>query len=1417
MSKCLHAAFDQHRACLSTNVPPSCSNLIQKQHPTTDTVYSRNRLHVGARNINPQEMAGLQSVLAVIRAVATHDEFARIALCDHPIWQPLTVLLGLVGCPVPIPLKTELLRTLAALGRSKETALQLWVNLEHIQIIQTIPTTAQFANGAGAGGIDNDLKQIEARNETYPLTQALLEFLHTLYVAAVPRNLGAGPRRAGLDPYVRFVVDTVFLRFYNLNYRDPAEKWSVAEKSLRLLERFVRTYEVRPGHFPSSELGQQEENVPPGFSIMLQLHTNDKSELLRLLLHIVDEACALLDTYTQFAGRASLERAALHALRIVELTLAQQELFFDAHYAANCSILLSGLNKLLLGVNPRSGRPDHILNITKFVTYNGWLPRHAFAAVKVLAFIVRQPQVSGLILGEFTRSAALANEIRHGFVECLEVDGGGCEDVGDETDAGDDGEDDEGRRSDDGGNDIVMSIKEAIVTLLDDCLPQSAPNVAHYLLGFDIGRDIRATRLQQPGVMEFPSNCIKSLITLLDDGIEQLRNGRQLIYARVRLIERAYRLLFALCHNHKTSDVVLRFLRSCNDFLCRHLAALPLMVAAAVVAAAAGADNTGGCGTSTCRLGQMTGLLRCVAIELKTTAQNNQVTQFSNLCKILLGMQQLHAQQHGIGASAVADGSGDGGDFSGFSRTFGGDMTMLGAQTSRTQPTVARSGGSGHAAGLLVIQLLNTLEFEIQPVDRPKLDFFDGALLQQLLQSCEVQPQDHGGSRRAPRLINIKRLDEVLRSELSVVQTTIASGQMAMILQEKDTVLRYALALNAQKSRYVATVRFMEAWGQCTEMVFTVAPVFSIGADAKQSLIIEILQSLLSKVMALDTLPELANLASGTVLQLLVNLRHCYAQQRDAEPSATGASQTAVAAALATPKNNSLSLKYILKHMVEWILLSGGASQKLKSNLYAALLNFMYIVRGTTSKQSQRLAADQSLGNNSSNYVSRLDKSMSLRESAGGDSATATNHTQIAVEVFAAVGDKIVEVLCQDCTGGHDICKMLALSCLDMLFDMDPMVSFVQFIARRGYLTHIVDSLHKTDRELCRVLETVPDNMKALYVYESKMAMLGRVASTHIGAALLLEHKALGVLSQMKVFDMHPDFQLPNYAAQLQQHGGGGMQTLSVGTAFVPPVEQRYQQILFPALSLCDIVLSTLGPENRSAIAQVVYFLLSHGDMIEMVLRAGTPSLSVGLLDELAAITGLIARTANQEYAALSHEHGLTGATMTEHQDLGAHLYRLQRLMLALWPRFILSAATLRDLAKTTDTHLASGDAARSERLVGILRIAANLSLYARNAIANHAADHRTVAVLFAPGVHHDGLQRMDGGLTAAAIGGGGGTLDVSPSIGLVVAQLKSTVEYWTRERHAHDGMVLQRSSLPTLSLDAKSEFLFHMYTIRPN
>lgn len=288
-----------------------------------------------------------------------------------------------------------------------------------------------------------------------------------------------------------------------------------------------------------------------------------------------------------------------------------------------------------------------------------------------------------------------------------------------------------------------------------------------------------------------------------------------------------------------------------------------------------------------------------------------------------------------------------------------------------------------------------------------------------------------------------------------------------------------------------------------------------------------------------------------------------------------------------------------------------------------------------------------------------------------------------------------------------------------------------------------------------------------------------RVAESETGAELLLEHRLLGIMATMRCFDLHPDFQM---RSQGHSHQHNPHHHLS----FIPSVEVIYQQILFPALALCDTVLTTMGKENRSAVSLVVQFLLSHVDMIEVVLRAGSPHLNVGLLKELSALTGLIARTTNQQQLLNFSEPNAS-------QDVGAHLFRLQKLMLSLFPRFLLREATVQEIRKEEQDQRNEKATATVpvEQMAVVLQIAANLVMYARNAIANHSADHRVIRVLFSPSLSEGGVQR---GADAGHV--------VSPNLGVVIAQLKAVVRFYAAEKVAHDSLHRQIGSLSTVHLE---------------
>jgi nuclear pore complex protein Nup205 len=264
----------------------------------------------------------------------------------------------------------------------------------------------------------------------------------------------------------------------------------------------------------------------------------------------------------------------------------------------------------------------------------------------------------------------------------------------------------------------------------------------------------------------------------------------------------------------------------------------------------------------------MTGLLKCIAIELKIASSHGQLKQFEDLCKILLDVGQTEATLGG-GQHKTDNVSVDLSHYYSMSmhNTTVGGLASVTHDATATGGTEYKKHKKSNDSKLLICHLLDCLDFETQQLDKPRWDYFDNIMMQKLLHSCEVMAPSVGR-----KLIDIKKLQDILKDELNSIQTTIATGQRQHILQEIESVLVFALQLNSQKTMASSTIRFMEAWGQVVEILFTVAPVSS---DLKQSLILEIIQALLNRIPPMEIMTELADLASSTVFLLLVNLRHC--------------------------------------------------------------------------------------------------------------------------------------------------------------------------------------------------------------------------------------------------------------------------------------------------------------------------------------------------------------------------------------------------------------------------------------------------------------------------------------------------------------------------------------------------------------
>ncbi|CAB0012521.1 unnamed protein product [Nesidiocoris tenuis] len=227
--------------------------------------------------------------------------------------------------------------------------------------------------------------------------------------------------------------------------------------------------------------------------------------------------------------------------------------------------------------------------------------------------------------------------------------------------------------------------------------------------------------------------------------------------------------------------------------------------------------------------------------------------------------------------------------------------------------------------------------------------------------------------------------------------------------------------------------------------------------------------------------------------------------------------------------SNHYKLTTVITNLVKWILSSGVAPQKVRANLYAALLNFLHLAR-EKSVLKKKSCLDQQ--NRRPDFVTLLDASL-----AGAANTTDRSY----VDVVLAQGERLIDMLCHDCSTSHDICKMLALSCLDMIVEIDP--TSTSLLSSRGYLKYIIDSLLEMDKQLIQLLSNNVRSLKALYVYESKMfflqilpfkrrsinsehfpqAFLCRIASTRIGAEMLLDQKVLACLSVLHYVEKETD------------------------------------------------------------------------------------------------------------------------------------------------------------------------------------------------------------------------------------------------------------------------------------------------------
>ncbi|XP_066259964.1 nuclear pore complex protein Nup205 [Euwallacea similis] len=1170
-------------------------NLRQETPPQIDTIY---RLRTGYhKGVSPQELEGLHAVLLLIRTVAEHDPFARVALCEHPVWSPLGILLGLVSCSVPILLKADLLQTLAVLSQSIANASQMWENLESSQIIVTIHTTSSYA----PRGIQTELDEIESRMEEYPLTRGVLQLLNNLTVFGIPKSLGAGTRNPSFDPYLSFIINSVFLTYNSRGYRDSAEKYEVALLCLKLFEKFLRCYVPKAIDFPTKN-ANCELSSHPGYHLMVQF--NNKTETLSVILDILNDGIRLFDTYVSFHGEERVQECTLACLNIILRTLKLQNRFFMALTETSTTVILNSISKLLLSINRRSGRPDHCINIAKYISYQRHMPKHALVAVQILVHITGTATSHSHFMNILTSTHEKEELLIKGaFFQCLDSN---IDDI-----------------------ETANKTKNEILNLLKQCMQYPAPNLTHFLIGFELTRDISKMDFQYPGVMGFSRTCLHSLLSILDSTISKIVEPPP-----VMITESAYHLLYILASNSKTRGPILRFVRLNKLFFPCHLKQCKTLM-----------RKDPKC------LMQMSWLLKTLAVELKTASTTKQVTYLKFL------------------------------------------ISFLGNMSSSDESNQ------------------------------------DNMFLHQILQ-IEVHE-----SKDIPDIADISTIPE----------------------SNPKLLKKHASDMKLYNEACAAVVEFADAWCQVAEVLVTFMPLEILDAKEQQVFSIHLLLYLLKKVVRSQLLTAVARYLSGSVLLIMDNIKRYYLKERR---------HFNVLVYYLGP------LKEILESLVQWIMTSDVVDGELRINLYAALVTFLQLISSIQSEPPKvSVSASENL------YVALLDGSRHHLE-------TQDNDVTISTDLLGDFGDKLMAVVCHDCIGGQEICKILAMSSFSHLMTLSGNVGWQSYLSGHGFLKHIIQSLLDGNDELRTMLEPGGENAKALYLYSAKVLLLVRLAGSKVGAQMILEQNLLGVFSKMNVFSSHPEISKIWHNDALTKD------------KFLPSPDVHYLQIFLPTLEICNAILTTLGTENQSAVGQIMFFLISHLDVVELILRSGDTALSATYLKELALLTSVISRTANNDLINVLENPNLVCSNR-------AHLYRVQRLMLNLIPKFLLSEENVKTLLMHPDSDTISFQT--SDRLLYGLQIAANLLWYPRNVIANNDVEHGEVGVLFYPSLYDPQLHSLQNKSI-------GHTNEQEPSLGSIVQQLLHTVNYQHQGKVTLDLLTRKINEIPDMnSMDLKPLIEDHM------
>jgi len=545
-------------------------------------------------------------------------------------------------------------------------------------------------------------------------------------------------------------------------------------------------------------------------------------------------------------------------------------------------------------------------------------------------------------------------------------------------------------------------------------------------------------------------------------------------------------------------------------------------------------------------------------------------------------------------------------------------------------------------------------------------------------------------------LCDVRKLYKVLMGEINNSQLVVGASQKQEILKEVKGVLKHAVDRNLVRESFHSKRNAFDAWRQVVEITFAVCPADMIPVDKKQAILMEILNQLMPRITDEDALPELASAVAGTVLSLMANFWFT-CTQIDSMKNPNEISVISMETVCA-----------IFPGLVEGIIAVGSGQARTRANLYGAFLYYIQIGQMYNSITKE--------GEEEGGIFGKQNKE--------------TWETK-TMQTLYKYGDSFLDIVAKDMCQGTCIARMMAMSTMDAIASLDWKHKYLMLMTSRGYLRVLVDQLLEEDAELQSVLSLQPQSMKPLYLFESKMSFLAKVASTDYGAQTLLQFGLISRLTECQFLDFHVE--KPTLLTNTNTMGYTHSED-----PFLPSLLERYSKIFSSFARLILAFLSSVGIQHQVAISQIQNLVMNHEDLFNTILNDSGESHSMTSLKQLSlaiAIVSLLPITDKRDDA---------WEMLTEEQRAWrSFMNRIHRLMLSLLNKYSITACkkimnqTLQ--AENLDSSMITSPSANQmsvtalETQNALLQIRSRVLTFCKNVISSQGLSGPYARVMFAP------------------------------------------------------------------------------------